>query len=416
MLQATLQDGTAGRQSVFELFARRLPDGRRYGVVAGVGRLLDALENFRFGTEEIAFLRANDVVDEQTLHWLADFRFSGSIWGYPEGEVYFPGSPVLILEGTFAEGVVLETLLLSILNHDSAIASAAARMTSAAGDRPCIEMGSRRTHERAAVASARAAYLAGFASTSNLQAGLEYGIPTVGTSAHAFTLVHDSERDAFQAQIESLGKGTTLLVDTYDVDEAVRTGVELAGPDLGAVRLDSGDLVQMARTVRDQLDELGATNTKITVTSDLDEYAIQGLAVAPVDSYGVGTSLVTGSGHPTCGMVYKLVARVGADGVMSPVAKKSKEKKSVGGRKFAMRRRSTRGVAQAEVLGIGETPDHDYNDRSLLVQLVADGKRVYDEPLEVARERLKDSLNELPIQALQLSKGFPAIETIYEGE
>ena len=416
MLQATLQDGTAGRQSVFELFARRLPDGRRYGVVAGVGRLLDALENFRFGTEEIAFLRANDVVDEQTLHWLADFRFSGSIWGYPEGEVYFPGSPVLILEGTFAEGVVLETLLLSILNHDSAIASAAARMTSAAGDRPCIEMGSRRTHERAAVASARAAYLAGFAFTSNLQAGLEYGIPTVGTSAHAFTLVHDSERDAFQAQIESLGKGTTLLVDTYDVDEAVRTGVELAGPDLGAVRLDSGDLVQMARTVRDQLDELGATNTKITVTSDLDEYAIQGLAVAPVDSYGVGTSLVTGSGHPTCGMVYKLVARVGADGVMSPVAKKSKEKKSVGGRKFAMRRRSTRGVAQAEVLGIGETPDHDDNDRSLLVQLVADGKRVYDEPLEVARERLKDSLNELPIQALQLSKGFPAIETIYEGE
>jgi len=416
MLQASLQDGTAGRQSVFELFARRLPDGRRYGVVAGVGRLLDALENFRFGTEEIAFLRANDVVDEQTLHWLADFRFSGSIWGYPEGEVYFPGSPVLILEGTFAEGVVLETLLLSILNHDSAIASAAARMTSAAGDRPCIEMGSRRTHERAAVASARAAYLAGFASTSNLQAGLEYGIPTVGTSAHAFTLVHDSERDAFQAQIESLGKGTTLLVDTYDVDEAVRTGVELAGPDLGAVRLDSGDLVQMARTVRDQLDELGATNTKITVTSDLDEYAIQGLAVAPVDSYGVGTSLVTGSGHPTCGMVYKLVARVGADGVMSPVAKKSKEKKSVGGRKFAMRRRSTRGVAQAEVLGIGETPDHDDNDRSLLVQLVADGKRVYDEPLEVARERLKDSLNELPIQALQLSKGFPAIETIYEGE
>ena len=191
MLQATLQDGTADRQSVFELFARRLPDGRRYGVVAGPGRLLDALDNFRFGDAEIAFLRANDVVDEETLDWLADFHFSGSIWGYPEGEVYFPGSPVLILEGTFAEGVILETLFLSILNHDSAIASAAARMTSAAGDRPCIEMGSRRTHERAAVASARAAYLAGFASTSNLQAGLEYGIPTVGTSAHAFTLVHD---------------------------------------------------------------------------------------------------------------------------------------------------------------------------------------------------------------------------------
>lgn len=416
MLQATLQDGTAGRQSVFELFARRLPDGRRYGVVAGVGRLLDALDNFRFGTEEIAFLRANGVVDEQTLDWLADFHFAGNIWGYPEGEVYFPGSPVLILEGTFAEGVILETLFLSILNHDSAIASAAARMTSAAGDRPCIEMGSRRTHERAAVASARAAYIAGFASTSNLQAGLEYGIPTLGTSAHSFILVHDSERNAFQAQIESLGKGTTLLVDTYDVAEAVRTGVELAGPNLGAVRLDSGDLVQMARTVRDQLDELGATHTKITVTSDLDEYAIQGLAVAPVDGYGVGTSLVTGSGHPTCGMVYKLVARVGADGVMAPVAKKSREKKSIGGRKYAMRRRGARGVAQAEILGIGRESKNDGNDRALLVRLVADGKRVYDEPLEAARERLQESLNELPIQALQLSKGFPAIETIYEGE
>ena len=416
MLQATLQDGTADRQSVFELFARRLPDGRRYGVVAGPGRLLDALDNFRFGDAEIAFLRANDVVDEETLDWLADFHFSGSIWGYPEGEVYFPGSPVLILEGTFAEGVILETLFLSILNHDSAIASAAARMTSAAGDRPCIEMGSRRTHERAAVASARAAYLAGFASTSNLQAGLEYGIPTVGTSAHAFTLVHDSERDAFQAQIESLGKGTTLLVDTYDVAEAVRTGVELAGPDLGAVRLDSGDLVQMARTVRDQLDELGATNTKITVTSDLDEYAIQGLAVAPVDGYGVGTALVTGSGHPTCGMVYKLVARVGADGVMAPVAKKSNEKKSVGGRKYAMRRLNARGVAQAEVLSIGGESENDGNDRPLLLQFVADGKRVYNEPLEAARERLQESLNELPMQALQLSKGFPAIETTYEGE
>ena len=182
------------------------------------------------------------------------------------------------------------------------------------------------------------------------------------------------------------------------------------------MRLDSGDLVQMARTVRDQLDELGATNTKITVTSDLDEYAIQGLAVAPVDGYGVGTALVTGSGHPTCGMVYKLVARVGADGVMAPVAKKSNEKKSVGGRKYAMRRLNARGVAQAEVLSIGGESENDGNDRPLLLQFVADGKRVYDEPLEAARERLQESLNELPMQALQLSKGFPAIETTYEGE
>ncbi len=416
MLQATLADGTAERRSVFELFARRLPEGRRYGVVAGIGRLLDALEDFRFGDAELEFLRSAGVVDEPTLEWLSKFRFSGDIWGYPEGEVYFPGSPVLIVESAFAEGVILETLFLSILNHDSAIASAAARMISAAGGRPCIEMGSRRTHESAAVACARAAYVAGFASTSNLQAGRDYGIPTVGTSAHSFTLVHDNERDAFAAQIKSLGKDTTLLVDTYDVAEAVRIGVELAGADLGAVRLDSGDLVQMARTVRDQLDALGATGTRITVTSDLDEYAIQGLAVAPVDGYGVGTSLVTGSGHPTCGMVYKLVARAGADGAMTSVAKKSKDKLSIGGRKFALRKRNGRNVAQTEVLGIGAPSVSDGNDRSLLLQFVDGGTRVHHDTLDEARERLRRALKELPMQAMQLSKGFPAIEPTYEGE
>jgi nicotinate phosphoribosyltransferase len=185
-------------------------------------------------------------------------------------------------------------------------------MTTAAGDRPCLEMGTRRTHEEAAVAAARAAYVAGFAGTSNLAAGARHGIPTIGTAAHAFTLVHDDERAAFEAQVAALGAGTTLLVDTYDVTQGVRTAVEVAGPGLGAVRLDSGDLLEQAHAVRAQLDALGATGTRIVVTSDLDEYAIAALAAAPVDSYGVGTSLVTGSGAPTAGMVYKLVAREGA--------------------------------------------------------------------------------------------------------
>ena len=232
--------------------------------------------------------------------------------GYAEGECYVPGSPLLVVDAPFADAVVLETLVLSVLNHDSAIAAAASRMICAAGDRPCIEMGSRRTHEISAVAAARAAYIAGFASTSNLEAGRRYAIPTTGTAAHAFTLVHDSEEDAFRAQVASLGPGTTLLVDTYDVTAGVQTAVAVAGPELGAVRLDSGDLIELARQVRDQLDSLGATDTRIVVTSDLDEYAIAALAAAPVDGYGVGTSLVTGSGAPTAGLVYKLVAR-GAD-------------------------------------------------------------------------------------------------------
>ena len=217
MLQASLRSGAADRRAVFEVFARHLPHGRRYGVVAGTGRLLDAIERFRFGPADLEFLGGAGIVDEPTLAFLESYRFSGNIWGYSEGDCYFPGSPILVVEGTFAEAVLLETVTLSILNHDCAIASAASRMVTAAGDRPLIEMGSRRTHERAAVASARAAYIAGFTSTSNLAARYEFGIPSAGTSAHAFTLIHDSERHAFASQLESLGKGTTLLVDTYDV-------------------------------------------------------------------------------------------------------------------------------------------------------------------------------------------------------
>ena len=258
MLQAALGNGTADRRSVFELFPRRLPPGRRYGVVAGVGRALDAIEAFRFTDTEIDFLREHDIVDEPTLAYLADYRFRGDIWGYPEGEAYFPYSPLVVVESSFAEAVLLETVLLSIYNHDAAIASAASRMTWAAGDRPCIEMGSRRTHEQAAVACARAAYIAGFAASSNLRARQEFGVPSRGTSAHSFTLLHDTEADAFRAQVESLGRGTTLLVDTYDIAEAVRLGVEIAGPELGAVRIDSGDLGVLAQQVRKQLDELGA--------------------------------------------------------------------------------------------------------------------------------------------------------------
>jgi nicotinate phosphoribosyltransferase len=411
MLQAALTSGTAERRAVFEMFPRRLPEGRRYGVVAGVGRALDAIERFRFDVDAVDVLRQHEVVDERTLEWLATHRFTGDVWGYPEGETYFPYSPLLVVESTFAEAVLLETVLLSIYNHDSAIASAASRMTAAAGDRPCIEMGSRRTHEEAAVAAARAAYVAGFANTSNLAARQRYGVPTAGTSAHSFTLLHDTERDAFTAQVDSLGTGTTLLVDTYEVAEAVRMGVEVAGTGLGAVRIDSGDLGVLAHRVRAELDELGATGTRIIVTSDLDEHAIAALASAPVDGYGVGTSLVTGSGHPTCGFVYKLVAREGAGGEMVSVAKRSKDKISVGGRKYALRRLSPDGVAEAEVIGIGEPPENDGDDRSLLVPLVRAGVVVGRESLTTTRERHLAARAELPLAAQQLSRGEPVIPT-----
>lgn len=422
MLQAALADGTAERRCVFEVFTRRLPHGRRYGVLAGTGRVLEALADFRFEREELDWLADAHVVDDRTLEYLAGYQFTGSITGYAEGEMFFPSSPVLTVEGTFAEAVLLETLALSILNYDSAIASAASRMTSAAIGRPCLEMGARRAHEHAAVAAARAAAVAGFAGTSNLEAGRRYGLPTIGTAAHAFTLLHDTEQEAFDSQVAALGTGTTLLVDTYDVRAAVERAVQAAGTGLGAVRLDSGDLGALAQEVRAQLDALGATETQIVVTSDLDEHAIAALAVAPVDSYGVGTSVVTGSGAPTCGMVYKMVAREGADGALVPVAKTSRSKVGTGGRKAAARRLGPDGRAVEEVVVVGADdavrawrPDSD-DLRDLLVPLVVAGEVqpgwTGPEGVRTAADRHTRSREELPRGARRLSADEAALPTV----
>lgn len=414
MAQAALNSGTAFRQSVFELFARRLPEGRRYGVVAGVGRMLDAIEQFRFDDATLSWLRSSNIVDDDLADVLAHYRFTGNMRGYPEGELYFPYSPILVVEGTFIEACIIETVLLSIYNYDSAVASAASRMTLMAGDRPCIEMGGRRINEWAAVAAARAAYITGFVSTSNLEAGRSYGVPTAGTAAHSFTLLHDSEENAFRAQLDTLGAGTTLLVDTYDVEAAVRKGVELTDGRLGAIRLDSGDLAIQAVNVRKLLDSLGATQTRIIVTSDLDEYQLAALRSAPVDGYGVGTMLVTGSGAPTSSMVYKLVARASSDdpdAPLEPVAKRSANKKSRGGRKYALRRFDADGVAEAEVIGVGETPPLDDHHRALLVPLITNGVVVGREPLADARERHLRVRAELPVEATKMSRGEPVIDT-----
>ena len=414
MIGAALASGAADRRTVFEMFARHLTGRRRYGVVAGTARFLDALARFRFAADEIGYLRDAGIINEQAAGYLARYRFSGNIWGYPEGDCYFPGSPILVVDAPFAEAVVLETLALSIFNHDCAIASAAARMVTAAGGRPIIEMGSRRTHEYAAVAAARAAYLAGFASTSNLRAGYDFGVPTAGTSAHAFTMVHDDEQQAFEVQVRSMGPGTTLLVDTYDVATAVRTAVDVAGPGLGAVRIDSGDFAETARAVRAQLDALGAAKTRIVVTGDLDEHAIAALASAPVDGYGVGTALVTGSGVPTAALVYKLVARAGRSGELEPVAKRSVGKPTIGGRKWAFRPLDEHGTAVAEV--VTTTPQAGRSprpgQRALLRPLVRNGEIIGQEPIAAARERHRRALAELPHQALRLSPGDPVIPTV----
>jgi len=422
MLDAALRDGTAARHCVFELFARRLPGARRFGVVAGTGRFLEALADFRFGDDELRFLRDERVVSAETLSFLESFRFSGSVTGYAEGELYFPGSPILTVEGSFAEAVVLETLALSVLNHDSAVANAAARMSIAAGDRPLAEMGSRRAAEQSAVAAARAAYIAGFGATSNLEAGRRWGLPTMGTAAHSWTLLHDTEEQAFRSQIEAHGVGTTLLIDTYDIREGVATAIRVAGTGLGGVRIDSGDLPTVAAEVRAQLDELGATETKITVTSDLDEFAIAALAASPVDAYGVGTSVVTGSGAPTAGMVYKLVARQASDDSWVAVAKTSTDKGSRGGRKAAFRQLE-RGTATTELITVSDgfepvatAGDHP-DARPLQVLLVdhgeTDAAHLGPAGVDAARSHHLSVREELPVRALALSRSDPALPTVF---
>ncbi len=419
MLDAALKDGTANRRCVFEIFTRHLPQGRRYGVVAGTGRILDALDNFHLNDNDLRFLSDRGIVSRETITWLENFHFSGTITGYREGEMFFPNSPVLQVEGTFGECTLLETLLLSVLNYDCAVASAASRMVTAAKDRPCMDMGGRRTNEWSAVAAARASVVGGFQGTANLLAAQIYGLKAIGTAAHCFTLVHDSERDAFISQINALGKNTTLLVDTYNIEEAVKTAVDVAGPELGGVRIDSGDLAALAQRVRNQLDALGATNTTITVTNDLDEYALAALQTAPVDSYGVGTRLVTGSGAPTCAMVYKLAERENADGAMQPVAKKSKDKATVPGRKLAFRSYEYNLADCEHVIAGSEEqlaafcPGDGWKD--LLVTFVDHGTidsqyRGHD-AIMAAHDYRAQALAELPITAQSLMQGEPVIPT-----
>src|SRR5215472_15491640 len=410
-LQGALHSGVAGRRAVFEVFARRLPAGRRYGVFCGLGRILDAIARFRFTDDQLAWLEAGGATDEPTRRFLARGRFAGDVWAYPEGELYFPYSPVLTVRATFAETVLLETLLLSICNWDSGVASAASRMVSAARGRPIIEMGSRRTHEGAAVAAARAAYIAGFSATSNLEAGLRYGVPVRGTAAHCFTLAHADELTAFRAQVATQGPGTTLLVDTYDVEQGIRNAVAAAGPGLGGIRIDSGELLRLVPFARRLLDELGAPGARIISTGGLDEYAMDELSRGPVDGFGAGERLI---GHPSPGFVYKLVAIAAGDGdraPMRPVAKRSAGKANVGGQKWAYREYDAGGRAVAEHLVVGDAPPATTPPgEPLQTHVVVVGDVVTGADVEEARAYHARTKLRLPPGVLSIQAGPPGLE------
>jgi nicotinate phosphoribosyltransferase len=256
----------------------------------------------------------------------------------------------------------------------------------AAGERPVIEMGSRRTDNEAAVAAARAAYIGGFAATSNLEAGRRYGVPTTGTTAHAFVQLFSDERKAFAAQVDAFGPDTTILVDTNETDEGIRRAIEIAGTGLAAIRIDSGDLVEETRRARSLLDSMGATRTRIVVTGDLDAERIRELGESPADAYGAGTSVVTGLGFPTAGFIYKLAA---VDG--RPVAKHSPGKSTVGGRKWAWRVASR--CEEVVALAPGSAPERG---RALQEPIILGGSPRPVPSLADLREHHRRALAELP--------------------
>ena len=433
MVDAALADGSATRPCVFEVFARSLPIGRRYGVMAGLERLVDHIAEFHPNDDELAWLDDEQIVAPATLEWLATMRFSGDVVAFREGEIHTAGEPVLTVIGPFAEAVLLETVVLSVLNYDCAIAAAAARMVTAAHGRNLLDFGSRRIHETAAIAAARAAWIAGFGGTSNLAAGQRYGIPTAGTAAHAFMLVHDDETAAFASQAAAAHGPTTLLIDTFDTAAGLANAIEIAQASdrVAAIRIDSGDLAGEARQARQQLDAAGLDDVRIVVSGDLDEYRIAELADAPIDGYGVGTSLVTGSRSPTAGFVYKLVARARhPDGPMEPVAKGGGAKATVGGRK-RVRRHLVDGIAHTDVIDLwphdgSDVPTHNLSDghgnkgaprtttdtsRDLQVTVIKSGQVVSRPSLDEIRSHHQAAMSELDDESRRLDPGPAALAT-----
>jgi nicotinate phosphoribosyltransferase len=399
MLDAFIKKGIEGRRATFELFGRKLPESRSYGVVAGTQRAIEAILSYKFTETDLDYL--SEFLSPSTLDYLAQYKFSGTVIGYNEGDYWFPYSPILTVTAPLGEAVILETLLLSIFNYDSAVASAASEVVSVSRESHIMEFGSRRTSENSAVAAARAAYIAGFDATSNLEAGRRYDIPVFGTSAHAFTLAFIDEKEAFAAQIEALGKDTTLLVDTYDIEEGIANAIEAAGTGLGAIRIDSGDPFEVVPAARKQLDELGATNTRIVLSGDLNAQTLRDIIEAelPVDSYGIGTSVVTGNGYPAAGFVYKLVSIEDETGHPVSVAKKSSgQKKSIGGAKTAYREYDEDWQVVGEHLLTDESGTPIFSDWDRLqVPYIASGKLLDLPTTQAAREKHLSNLSEAKV-------------------
>lgn len=311
----------------FDMFYRKVPDGGGYAIMAGLEPVIDYLKSLKFTEEDIEYLRSKDMFCEEFLDYLRDFKFSCDVWAVPEGTPIFPHEPILTVRGPVMQAQFIETMILLLINHQSLIATKASRIVRAAQGRPVLEFGTRRAHgTAAAVYGARAAYIGGCAGTACAIADREYGIPAVGTMAHSWVQMYDSEYEAFKKYAEIYPNNCTLLVDTYNVlksgvPNAIKVFKELK-PKKMAIRIDSGDVAYLTKKARKMLDDAGLQECQITVSNSLDEYIIRDVILegAQIDSFGVGERLITAKSQPVFGGVYKLIA-LENDGVIIPKIK-----------------------------------------------------------------------------------------------
>jgi nicotinate phosphoribosyltransferase len=400
MAQAYWQSGVTG-EACFSLFVRRLPTNRGYLVFTGLEDMLDALNGLRFSEGDIGQLRSMGLFDEGFLEFLADLRFTGSARAMPEATVFFANEPVLEVTAPVIEAQIVETFLLNLFNTQTMLATKAARVVGAAGGRSVIDFAARRTQGiDAAIKLARAAYIAGFAGTSNVLAARRYGIPAVGTMAHSFITSFDSELEAFDAYAASFPDSSTFLVDTYDTMEGVRNAVVVAkrmgerGHELNAIRLDSGDLLSLSLEARAVLDAAGLSNVQTLASGGLDEYEVECLilAGAAIDGFGVGTNVGTSADYPWLDCVYKMVEYAGRSTV-----KLSEDKETLAGPKQVFRRVNADGMYAGDVVGCADEPTPDGME-ALLSDVMRDGERLHEAlSLDDLRARCSRELERLPV-------------------
>lgn len=393
--------GVKDTVATFELFTRRLPATRRYYLAAGLEQSIEFIQRVHFSGQAIDYLRGLDIFagfDSSFFEYLRSFRFTGDVWALPEGTAFFADEPILQVRAPIIEAQILETALINIINFQSMIASKASRIVTAAGDRAVVDFGSRRAHGiQSAVLAARAAYIGGVQGTSNVRAGREHGVPVFGTMAHSMIQFFESELDAFKAFQQHFPEHTTLLVDTYDTIEGVKKATQLEQVPQG-IRLDSGDLLELARKSRKILDEAGLTEAKIVASGGLEEEKLERFRLkrAPIDSYGVGTDLVVSADAPTCDLVYKLV-EIWDNDTVKPRVKESEGKATLPFRKQVFRVKEGDVCTEDWILRENEAPPQDREASPLIEEVIRQGELAVKLPsLDSIRERARKAVRSLP--------------------